>query len=84
MPNFSIGKGHKCEVCVELKFTRKPFSSVERNSELLYLIRSDVCDMKSTPIKGGKKYFVTFIDDYICYVYLLTIKDETLDVFKEY
>ena len=35
----------------------------ETNSELLDLIHSDVCDMKSTPTRGGKKYFVTFIDD---------------------
>ena len=35
----------------------------------------------------GKKYFVTFIDEYYskyCYVYLLTSKDETLNVFKAY
>ena len=49
LPNFSIDRGHKCEVCVESKFTRKPFPSVERNSELLDLIHSDLCDMKSTP-----------------------------------
>ena len=35
---------------------------------------------------GGKRYFITFIDDYsrFCYVYLLSSKDEALDIFKTY
>lgn len=59
---------------------------MERNSELLDLIHSDVCDMKSTPTRCGKNYFFTFIDDYskYCYIYLLHSKDETFDVFKTF
>jgi len=36
--------------------------------------------------KGGKRYFLTFIDDCtrFCYVYLLKIKDEVLHYFKIY
>jgi transposase InsO family protein len=36
--------------------------------------------------KGGKRYFMTFIDDYtkFCYVYLLKTKDEELYYFKIY
>jgi hypothetical protein len=36
--------------------------------------------------KGGKRYFMTFIDDYtrFCYVYLLKSKDEALNYFKIY
>ena len=39
-----------------------------------------------TESRGGKKYFVTFIDDHSrwCKVYLLTIKDEGFDAFKSY
>ena len=42
--------------------------------------------MKSTPSRGGKKYFITFIDDCtrFCYVYLLNSKDEVVDAFKQY
>ena len=41
--------------------------------------------MKSTPSRGGKKYFITFIDDCtrFCYVYLHS-KDEAIDAFKQY
>jgi transposase InsO family protein len=36
--------------------------------------------------KGGKRYFMTFIDDCtrFCYVYLLKTKDKTLYYFKAY
>jgi len=36
--------------------------------------------------KGGKRYFMTLIDDAsrFCYVYLLQTKDEALDYFKIY
>jgi transposase InsO family protein len=36
--------------------------------------------------KGGKRYFMTFIDDCtrFCYVYLLKTKDEALHYFKGY
>jgi transposase InsO family protein len=36
--------------------------------------------------KGGKRYFITFIDDCtrFCYVYLMKTKDETLHYFKIY
>jgi transposase InsO family protein len=36
--------------------------------------------------KGGKRYFITFIDDCtrFCYVYLMKTKDEALYYFKIY
>ncbi|BBN69916.1 transposable element gene [Prunus dulcis] len=52
----------------------------------LDLIHSDICDLKFVQTRGGKKYFISFIDD--CtryrYVYLLRSKDETLEMFKHY
>ena len=40
--------------------------------------------MNGVLTKGGKRYFMTLIDDAtkFCYVYLLKSKDETLDYFK--
>ena len=45
-----------------------------------------MCNMKSTPTRGGKKYFVTFIDNCskYCYVYLLSTKYEISNIFKTY
>jgi hypothetical protein len=52
----------------------------------LSLIHSDLYEMNGILTKGGKKYFITFIDDStrICYVYLLKSKDEALHYFKTY
>ena len=46
LPKFGVNKTHKCEICVESKFARKPFKSIERSSELLELVHSDLCDLK--------------------------------------
>lgn len=68
------------------KITRTPFKRVERSSNILELIHSDLCDFHSTPSLGNKRYMVTFIDDYsrFCYVYLLHSKDEALTKFDVY
>ena len=85
LPNFECNKS-KCQTCVESKYAKHPYKSVERNSNPLDLIHTDICDMKSTPSRGGKKYFITFIDDCTryCYVYLLNSKDEAIDAFRQY
>lgn len=43
-----------------------------------------MCDNGNVLTRGGRRYFVTFIDDYskYCYVYLLKTKDEVLGFFK--
>jgi transposase InsO family protein len=76
----------RCEICVEAKMAKLPFPSVERNTAPLDLIHTDVCDLKFVQTRGGKKYFITFIDDCtrFCYVYLLRSKEEALDAFKLY
>jgi hypothetical protein len=52
----------------------------------LELIHSDLCEMNGVLTKGGKKYFMTLIDDSTryCYVYFLKTKDEALNYFKNY
>ena len=71
---------------MESKYAKHPYKFVERNSNPLNLVHTDICDMKSTPSRGGKKYFITFIDDCTryCYVYLLNSKDEAIDAFRQY
>ena len=85
LPKFNIDK-HKCEICVEAKLAKSSFHSVERSTELLGLVHSDVCDLKFVQTRGGKKYFITFIDDSTryCYVYLMRSKDEAIEMFVQY
>ncbi|KAJ9559825.1 hypothetical protein OSB04_004985 [Centaurea solstitialis] len=75
-----------CQTCVEAKLTRTSFRSIERSTNPLDMIDTDVCDMKSNPSRGGNKFFITFIDDCTkyCYVYLLKSKDEAIEKFVLY
>ena len=84
---FDLVKGSKCHVCVESKQSRKPHkATTARDLAPLELIHSDLCEMNGELTKGGKIYFITFIDDctQFCYVYLLKSKDEALHYFKIY
>jgi hypothetical protein len=76
----------KCEVCIQAKMTKKLFSKVERNSQLLELVYFDICEINGMLTKGEKRYFITFIDDYsrFTYVHLLRIKYEAFKKFKEF
>ena len=64
------------------KQTNKSKKNVNRSSNILEIIHADICCLDMDML--GKKYFITFIDDYsrYMYVYLLHNKYETLDVFK--
>ena len=74
-------------VCVEAKHAKWPFKSViSRKTELLELIHSHLADFKNTVGKGGKKYYITFVDDFSRYtmVYLLKSKDEAENIFLKF
>ena len=64
LPNLEFDPNHKCEICVEAKLTKASFYKIERSTEPLSLIHTDICDLKFVQTRGGKKYFITFIDDY--------------------
>ena len=55
-------------------------------SMLLEVIHSDVCGPMQTSTFGGKRYFVTFIDEYshYCVVYLLKSKSEVAEKFAQF
>ena len=76
----------KCEICIEAKFPKNSFYSIDRNTKALGLIHSDLCDLKFAPTRGVKKYFIIFINDCTkyCYVYLLNSKDEVMCMFIIY
>jgi hypothetical protein len=87
IPKFDVVKGSKCHSCVEAKQPRKPHKAVvARELAPLELIHYDICEMNGILTKGGKRYFITFIDycTRFCYVYLMTTKDEALHYFKIY
>ena len=86
IPKLEVVKGSKCQSCVQAKQPRKPFKGLEEKRDLapLDLIHSDLCEMNGLLTRGGKRYFMTLIDDATryCYVYLLKIKDKAFYYFK--
>ena len=58
----------------------------EKERQSLELIHSDVCGPMPTRSLGGSQYFVTFIDDATCKVWVYTIKskDNTFACFQRF
>ncbi|RVW71217.1 Retrovirus-related Pol polyprotein from transposon TNT 1-94 [Vitis vinifera] len=48
-------KFEKCEICVKSKMIKKPFHSVERSSNLLDLVHSDLCELNGMLTRGGNR-----------------------------
>lgn len=53
---------------------------------MLDIIHSDICEMTDILPRGGKRYFITFIDDASkdVDVFLIRTKDEAFEKFKSY
>ena len=59
---------------------------MERATDLLEIIHTDVCRPMSIKAHGGYHYFLTFTDDLsrYGYIYLMKHKFETVERFKEF
>ena len=60
-----------CEPYLMGKKTKTPFSgTMERATDLLEIIHTDVCGPTSVEARGGYRYFLTFTDDFGRYGYI--------------
>ena len=84
IPNISLNDFEKCESCSQAKISKKPHKSVIRDTEILELIHTDICELDGILTRNAHRYFITFIDDHSNYtfVYLMKTKDEAFDMFK--
>ena len=76
-----------CEACKAGKMHANPFPiSHSRASKPLQLMHSEVYGPVKVPTHQGYRYWVTFIDDFPCFmaVYLLKRKSETFAAFKQF
>ena len=76
-----------CEPCLMGKMTKTLFSgTMERASDLLEIIHTDVCGPMSVGACGGYLYFLTFTDDLSRYGYICLMKRkyEAFEKFKEF
>ena len=71
----------KCETCSQAKITKRAHKNVVRNTKLLELIHSDLCEFEGILTRGGNRYIITFIDDFSKYttVYLLKNKSDAFE-----
>ena len=69
------------------KMTMTPFSgTMERATNLLEIIHTDVCGPMSVKAHDKYRYFLTFTDDLsrYGYIYLMKHKSEIFEKFKEF
>ena len=60
---------------------------MERATDLLEIIHTDVCDPMSVDARGKYRYFLTFTKDDLSryvYIYLMKHKSEIVERFKEF
>ena len=77
----------KCKTCIENKMHNLTFENNRtRAKDILDIIHTDVCGSFKTPGLMGKRYFVSFIDDYskIAKVYCIRTKDEVFCCLVQY
>ena len=64
-----------CEPFLMGKMTKTLLSgTMERATNLLEIIHTDVCDPMSVEARGGYRYFLTFTDDLSRYGYIYLMK----------
>lgn len=76
-----------CDVCLKAKLTRVSFGDERAKAgRILEIICSDVLGPIDPPTWDSKCYYVSFIDNFsgFCVIYLMTLKSEVFDFFKEY
>jgi GAG-pre-integrase domain len=77
-----------CEECVLGKQTRTSFQKKAeyRAKHTLELIHTDICGPITPESFSGKRYFISFIDDFSrkTWVYFLKEKSEAFEVFKKF
>src|SRR3954470_24510879 len=87
LESFDFESLKRCEACLMGKMTKTPFSGMmERATNLLEIIHTDVCGPMSVASRGGYRYVLTFTDDLsrYGYIYFMKHKSETFKKFKEF
>ena len=79
---------HFCETCALGKQKKKPYAkkSLNRSNEKLGRVFSDLKGPFRTKSLGGKRYYMSFIDDFTrrSWIYCISNKNESLNVLKSF
>ena len=70
-----------CEGCVQVKATKHKLGEI-RSNRRLEKVHSDVCGPMQIASSSGKKYMVTFVDDFSrsCATYFMAHKSDTYEI----
>ena len=85
LSNLDLSNFDTCVDCIKGKLTAKVRNAkVDRRTELLRVIHTDICGLFTPFVVGGYKYFITFIDDYFRYgfIELIRKKSDSSEAFK--
>lgn len=69
-----INNSIKCEICAQVKLIMERFSSIIKNTIVLELVHIDICNNKELKIRGVRRYFMTFSNDYSKYTYVYFLR----------
>ncbi|GKC27838.1 putative zinc finger, CCHC-type containing protein [Tanacetum coccineum] len=85
LPNLDFSDFENYVECIKGKMTKGNKKGVTRSTRLLELIHTDICGPFPSGI-GGHKSFITFIDDYLRYMYLFLINEKSgsFEMFKTF
>ena len=73
-----------CEPCLMGKLTKTPFSeTMERETDLLEIIHTDVYGPMNIEARGGHRYFLTFTDYLSIYEWIMFIAIQLFIEVKE-
>lgn len=67
--SYNTNKIYKCKTCVE-SMIKRSYQIVNRTSQSLLHIHSNICESNSKLTMGGNMYFITFIDGHSGYTCL--------------
>jgi len=78
-----------CESCIYAKATWKPILKAwegEHATKFGDKVYSDLWGLAPVETKGGRKYYITFTDDMsrLTHLYLLCLKSEAFEAYKQY
>jgi hypothetical protein len=77
----------KCDVCELAKSHRVPFqNSMNKSPASFMVVHSDVWGPANTCSLNGKRWFISFIDDHTCMIWicLMKCKSEVSSLFKQF
>ena len=87
LPNLDFSYSDTFVDCIKCKLTAKVRNvKVDKCTELLRVIHTDIYGPFTPPAMGNHKYFIKFNDDYSCYgfIELIREKPDSLEAFKAF